>query len=110
MSVEGVVNNMEQILMDIKQELAEHREQIKGALKRIDEQAKLTESVHKLATAIEVLTAEQKSVIKKLDRVSSDVETIKAKPAKKWEEVTKTVVTVIVTAVVTYFLTKSGIK
>ena len=94
---------LEQI-SNIKQEQAKMAEQIKAALKRIDEQKALTDSVHSLALSIERLTSAQRSTDTKVDALSRDVDDIKEKPAKRWEDAVKTVITSILSAVVGFFL------
>ena len=104
-------------LFEIKQELARHSEQISGALHRIDEQTKLTESVHELAASVKLLTSEQKHILEKvnetnqkLDGVSNDVEELKAKPAKRWDSATTVIITAVITAIITFVLTQIGLK
>lgn len=100
----------EQILLELQREQARLGEQIKGALKRIDEQKELTESVHKLATSVELLAASQKAMEHKVDDLAGDVDEMKQKPAKKWDNAVELVFTMILTAVVTFFLTRIGLK
>lgn len=117
MTVEEVSANMEKMLLEIKGELAAQKEQIKGALRRIDEQAKLTESVHELALSVQAFAVKQDALSekvadtnKKLDVVSTDVEELKQKPAKRWDESVKVIIGVVITAVATYFITMLGLK
>lgn len=58
-------------------------------------------SVHDLATSINQMVEEQKTI-------SQRVEAIEKEPADKWRNLTKTAIAVLVSAVVTYFLTKAG--
>ena len=104
------MDKMEQTLISIERRLAAQEEQIKGALKRIDEQSALTESVHKLATSVELLTQKQTTIGEKVDLISKDVEDLKQKPVKKWDDIVKTVVTVLLTAGITFILARVGIK
>ena len=91
-------------------ELATQREQIKTLFTRVDEQKTLTESVHKLALSLERLTSAQKSTADKVDDLTSDVEELKTKPAKRWDSATTVVITAIITAVITFIFTKIGLK
>ena len=97
-------------------------------MKRIDEQAKLTETVHKLASSIDVLVtkleatdkkidennqkgeASTAGINKKIDKLTTDIDEIKQKPAKKWDETIKIIISVVVTAVVTFVLVRLGLK
>lgn len=116
-SMQAEMNGMQSELTKINTTLAQHSEQIKGALKRIDEQAQLTETVHKLATSIELLVAKQEVITdkvsetnRKLEAITQDVEDIKQKPAKHWEELIKVVLAAVAGGVITYLLTRLGLK
>ena len=94
----------------IREALARQSEQIKTIFNRLDENTKLTESVHKLATSVELLASSQKQTEKKVDALSDDVEEIKTKPAKRMDGVTSVVVTAVITAIITFVLTHLGLK
>lgn len=102
--------NFASTLNEIQKEQARMSEQIKGALKRIDEQKALTESVHKLATSVELLASAQKQTERKVDSLSDDVEEMKQKPAKKWDNASAVIVTAIITAILTFILSQIGLK
>jgi len=94
-----------------------HTEQIKTCFTQIAETKSVTDSVYKLATTVEILALELQSTNKelkstnvKIDKVSNEVEEIKEKPAKRWDNLITLVITAIVTAVMTYFLTKLGMQ
>lgn len=91
-------------------ELATQKEQIKTLFTRVDEQKTLIESVHNLTVSLERLTAAQKSTADKVDGLTSDVEELKTKPAKRWDSATTVVITAIITAVITFIFTKIGLK
>ena len=103
-------------LSEIHTTLATHSEQIKGALRRIDEQAQLTETVHNLATSIQLLVAKQEITTekvaetnKKLEDITSKVSDLEQKPARKWEHMVKTLIGGIVAGVLAYMLAKLGL-
>lgn len=91
-------------------ELATQREQIKTLFTRVNEQKTLTESVHKLALSLERLTSAQKSTADKVDDLTSDVDELKNKPAKRWDSAATVAITAIITAVITFIFTKIGLK
>lgn len=90
----------ETMLQQILIEQTGMKEQLKGALRRIDEQTKLTESVHELATSVKLLAAQQESTSKKVSKLCDDVDELRQKPVKKWD----TAVTCILTAVLGGFI------
>lgn len=96
--------------VDIDERVTRHTEQIKTCFNQIEEAKSMAESVHKLTTTVEILAREQQLANKKMDKMTSDMEEIKGKPAKRWDSVVSTIITVILTAVVTYFLTKAGLR
>lgn len=89
---------------------AHMEEQISNISMRLDEQEKLTESVHKLALSLERLTMAQKNTETKVDSLADDVEELKTKPSKKWDSATTVVITAIITAVLTFIFTQIGLK
>lgn len=97
-------------VVELDERTIRHSEQIKTAFNRIDELNALTDSVHKLATAIEVMASAQKSTEKKVDALSRDLEEIKGKPAKRWEDTARTVFELVLAAVVGVVLIKMGLK
>lgn len=93
----------------ILERTAKIEEQMKTAFRRIEETQKLTETVHKLATSIELLAQSQKNTEHKVDTLASDVETIKMRPARSWDNVVKVAVTAVISAVIAFCLGKFGL-
>lgn len=91
-------------------EQARMGEQIKTLFNRQDEIKELTETVHKLALSIERQGLSLKTTDQKVDSLKTDVDEIKAKPAKRWDNVVGIVISVVITALVTYVLTAAGLK
>ena len=87
-------------MQQVLREQARMGEQIKGALKRIDEQKQLAESVQTLAFTVRDLANEQKATSKAVSSLRSDVDEIKERPAKRWDGATTVAVTAFVTAVI----------
>ncbi|MEG2621395.1 MAG: hypothetical protein RSC06_00720 [Clostridia bacterium] len=98
-----------ELLTKVLEEQARMSEQIKGALRRIDEQKKLIESVQDLALSVKLLAQSQKGTESKVDVLSKDVETLKAKPAKKWESLVEKVIFAVVGGVIAYLMTRAGL-
>ena len=95
--------------VSLDERVTRHTEQIKTCFNQIDEAKSMAESVHKLATTVEILVREQQSTNEKMDKLTHEVEEIKEKPAKRWT-VTTVIITAVVTAVVTYILTQLGLR
>lgn len=131
MAIEVSMESMQQAIYEVKETLEKHGDQLSAiektivkqderistALKRIDEQTKLTESIHELASSVKVLHVEQKTMMEKIDStnkkietVSSDVEELKQKPAKRWDSLVALLISGIVGGILTYLLMKIGLK
>lgn len=95
--------------IELDERVTRHTEQIKTCFNQITETRNLADSVHKLATSVELLTREQRATNEKVDGLSADVEEIKEKPAKRWDTVVTVVITALVSAAITYVLTRIGL-
>ena len=96
-------------LAEISAQLARLDEQVRAAFKRIDEQKQLVESVHTLALSIERLTSAQKNMEGKLNSITDDVNELKEKPAKRWDNAVWLVVTAAIGAMVGYIIKGIGL-
>lgn len=94
----------------LDERVTRHAEQIKTMFNQIGEAKAIAESVHKLATNVELLAHEQKSTSNKVDALSGDIEEIKGRPARRWENAVSTAIKIIVTAIITYALTRAGLQ
>lgn len=104
-------------VFEIDEKIARHTEQLKTCFNQIAEARSVTDSVHKLATTVEILArelqstnSELKETNRKIDKAATEIEEIKEKPAKHWENVVSIAITAVVTAIMTYFLTAMGLK
>jgi uncharacterized protein (DUF3084 family) len=103
-------NDIESTLQTILQEQAAMREQIKTIFNALQDQKQLTESVHTLAITVRDLANEQKNLSGTVSCVKKDVDELKEKPAKRWENLVSIVISIVVTALLTFALTKAGLK
>ncbi|WP_312046751.1 hypothetical protein [Anaerotignum sp.] len=76
----------------------------KSNTKRIDKIEERQENLEKLTEAVSVMQNEQKHTNEKVDRIELNVDKLVEKPAKRWESVVEKAITVVVGAVVGYFL------
>ncbi len=81
-------------------------EQIKTLFKQQAEIKALTETVQKLAIALERQGMALESTEKKVDGVKSDVDEIKSKPAKRWDAI----IAAIISGIVMFLLGHFGLK
>ncbi len=81
-------------------------EQIKTLFKQQADIKELTETVQKLAIALEKQGMALQSTEKKVDGVKSDVDEIKAKPAKRWDAI----IAAVISGIVMFLLGHFGLK
>lgn len=82
----------------ILEALARDSERIKALDARMGNLEKLTESVNKLAISLERLTAQQTATEQRVETLTSDVEEMKQKPAKRWDTVVAAIISALVGA------------
>lgn len=97
-------------VIELDERATRHTEQIKTLFNQSSEIKDIARSVHELATTVRLLASNQESSNNKMDKISSEIEEIKGKPAKRWDNLVGTMIAVVATAVVTYFLTVAGMK
>lgn len=95
--------------VELDERVTRHTEQLKTCFNQINETKAIAESVHKLATTVEILVREQKDTNKKVDKVIDDVEEIKQKPAHHWNTLLTVLLTAVVSGLVTRALTALGL-
>lgn len=78
--------------------LARQEEQIRGLARRMDNLEKLTESVNKLALSVERLTSQQGRTESEVEALTTEVNEIKDKPAKRWDMIVAAVISALVGA------------
>ena len=77
--------------------------------KRLDKLEEITEKINNLAESISKLAVVMESMQKELEKHGKRLEAIEQEPAENWKSAVKTVITVLISAVVTYFLTHGGL-
>jgi len=80
------------------------RRDIKAAFRRIDEQTRLTDTVHQLALSIRDLANKQDSTQSDVIRISRDVEELKGRSGKRWDGIIFELIKYLVLAAAGYLL------
>ena len=80
-------DELERNISALKAQTAAMRRDIKTAFRRIEEQTRLTDTVHELALSIRDLANKQESTQRDVARISHDVEELKGKPGKRWDAI-----------------------
>ena len=92
-------------LQKILENQARMEEQIKTLFRQQADIKELTETVQKLAIALEKQGVALQSTERKIGEVKSDVDEIKSKPAKRWDAV----IVALITGVIGFVLAKLGL-
>ena len=77
--------------------------------KRLDKLEDIVEKINALAESVARLAGSIDTMSKEVEKQGRRLESLEAEPADNWRNVVKTVITVAVSAVVTYLLTRGGI-
>lgn len=94
--------NLEQLSeQNIKhgEEIAALRESLKSAHKRLDENDRVTEGIHKLASNMEALTIQIKILAEGQRSQGERIGALEREPADKWKDAVKQVVGLVIAAV-----------
>lgn len=78
--------------------------------KRIDRLENVVEKINTLAEATTKLAASVESMQKEVEKHGARLEKIEEQPADNWRAVVKTVITVLITAAVTYLISGGILK
>lgn len=96
--------------IELDERVAGHREQIKSCFTKLDDLGKLLESVHDLASSVKILANNYQMMDRKVDKIDKRISDIESKPSKRWETALTVVITAVVTAAVTFILSKIGLS
>lgn len=116
------MNNEQIAEMTIKNstDISAIQEKLSSAHKRIDDNDRITEGIHKLAANVESMTVQLKNLAERMEQSLQSIETrlraqgerigaIENKPGKKWEAVVEKVLLVIIGGIAAFIMAKIGI-
>lgn len=87
---------------DTRVAIAELRKDVKALFEHIGEENKLADSVQELCASLKVMTNEIGHIRTDQEKLHSDLEEIKEKPAKRWELVVTGVISFAVATVLSF--------
>lgn len=92
-------------------------ESVKQAHKRLDTLShslentdNKIENIYELTISVKEIATEMKAMREDVAKIDNRVHTIEEKPTKRYDSIISTIIGCIVTAIVTYFLVKMGVK
>lgn len=95
--------------IDMEHRLTEVENRSKSNTHRLDKLEEVTDAINKMAISLERMTLKQESMSGNLSKLTSDVESLKAEPAKKWRFVVEKALYFIVGGVMAVILAKVGL-
>lgn len=94
--------------VEIMTKLTEVEARSKSNTKRLDDMEKETKALNALASSVEVLAVKQKAMESDVQEIKTDVKSLVAKPAKRWDGLVDKVIYAIVGAVLAFWLARIG--
>lgn len=101
---------------DVAVTLEGHSHEIGSLKHRMDAVEENQKTLNELASSVKVMASElqnqgetMKTIQKDLNALGAKVDDVEAKPAKKWDEASKIVLTAALTAIVCFILRQIGI-
>ena len=88
------------------QEVADRSVRNEGRIKKLETER---ETLHKLATSVELMAFQLKTMNNKFDSLQEDVESIKEKPAKRWDTLVNNIIWGVAGALLAFVLAKIGL-
>ena len=99
-------DELEKAVSSLKTQQAAMRRDLKTAFRRIEEQTRLTDTVHQLALSIRDLANKQEHIQQDVQRIHGDVDELKGKPGKHWDAVALELIKSALLAAAGYFLAR----
>ena len=92
----------------IEHRLTEVEQRSKSNTKRLDKLEENTEAINRMAISIEKMAVKQEDMNGSINKLSNDVETLKAEPGKRWKFVVEKAIYFVVAAVMGFVLARFG--
>lgn len=94
--------------LNIEHRLTETEERSKSNTHRIEDLEKRQDNLDELVGTVKVLAVREENVETDVKEIKSDVKKLTNKPAERWEDTVKTVLSVVVAAVAGFLMAKFG--
>ena len=97
--------NLEEVALKL-QETTDRSLRNEGRVKKLEAEH---EALHNLATSVAVMAEQLKTMNSSVATLTTEVESIKEKPAKRWENFVEKVVWALAAAAISFLLTRFGL-
>ena len=94
---------------ELTERLVEVEQRAKANQHRIEAVEKNQEALNSIATSVGVMADQQKNIANKVDVIDSNVDSLEAKPAKRWESIVDKAVWAVLAAMIAFLLGRVGL-
>lgn len=94
--------------MNFEHRLTEAEQRGKSNTHRIEKLEEVTAAINKMAISVEKMAFKQDAMNVSINKLTNDVETIKAEPGKRWKFVVEKAIYFVVAAIMGFILAKFG--
>lgn len=94
---------------ELTERLVEVEQRAKSNQHRIEAVEKNQEALNSIATSVAVMAEQQKNIAAKVDVIDSKVDSLEAKPAKRWENTVDKAVWAVLASVIAFLLGRVGL-
>ena len=95
--------------LDHERRLTEVESRSKSNMKRLDDVERRQDNLDELVGKVKVLVVKEDNIEKKVDKISSNVESITNKSAKRWDGLVDKIILTIAAAVIGFVLARLGL-
>lgn len=106
---DDIIQGIQKDIQAIQQTIVRLETQMSAALKRIDEQTKIADALNKQTTLVDKISMKLDLQEESIKSLRKDVEELKSKPVKRWDNVSTVIITCLITAIITYILAQIGL-
>ena len=94
---------------EFEHRLTEVEERSKSNKHRLDDMEKRQDNLDELVGTVKVLAVREEAVENDVKEIKSDVKSLTSRPAKRWDNLTNQIITLIVAAIAGFVLAKIGL-
>lgn len=94
---------------DLREKVAHLEEREKSNTHRIDNLENKVEDIHELASSVKLMASEMKAMREDVNSMDNRLKVVEEKPAKNWNNLIKTILTCVATAIAGFLLAKFGL-
>ena len=93
---------------DLEHRVTEIEQRSKSNTHRIEKLEEVTAAINKMAISVEKMAFKQDAMNVSINKLTTDVETLKAEPGKRWKFVVEKAIYFVIAAIMGFILAKFG--